>query len=222
MMRAARRANLRFCAVAEAGFDPKVIGTAYAAVAAEYASTFGDDLEHLDLDRRLLDTMAEHAAGVGPVLDIGCGPAQVGRYLAARNVDIIGIDLAPTMLALARNGEARIAPVAADLRALPVRSGSVSGVVAFYVLQHLPRSGLRTALLELRRVLERGGMVLVAVHAGAGEFRPAADITATLYTAAEVEAHLAGASFVVEATHNRGPLPHERQGDRIYVVARAA
>ena len=204
------------------GFDPRVIGAAYAAIADEYAATFGDDLEHLDLDRRLLDTMAEHASGVGHVLDIGCGPAQVGRYLTARNVDVIGIDLAAAMLTVARDREPRIAPVAADLRALPVRSESVAGIVAFYVLQHLPRSDLRTAIREQRRVLRRGGLLLVAVHAGTGEFQPAPGITATRYTADELAAHLADTSFVVESIHDRRPLPHELQGDRIYVIARSA
>lgn len=205
----------------EPGFDPQVIRAAYAAVADEYLTTFGDDLAHLDLDRRLLDTLAEYAASTGRVLDIGCGPAHIGRYLAARGVEVIGVDLTPAMLAAATREAARLALVAADLRALPVRTGSVAGITAFYVLQHLPRSALQAALDELRRVLVHDGALLVVAHEGEGEFQPAAGLTATRYTDHELAAHCDRASLRVESVHHRGPLPHEHQGDKCYVLARA-
>jgi SAM-dependent methyltransferase len=198
-----------------------VIRAAYDAFASEYLTTFGDDLAHLDLDRRLLTELAEHAAGVGRVLDIGCGPGHVGRYLCAHGVDVIGVDFAPAMLAVARQAEPRLAVVAADLRALPVRSGSVAGVVLFYVLQHLPRSELQPALRELRRALAPGGVLVAAVHGGEGEFQAAPDITATRYTERELASHLAAASLPVESVHHREPLAHEYQAPRFYVVARA-
>jgi hypothetical protein len=43
------------------GFDPRVIRAAYEVVADDYLTTFGDDLDHLPLDRRLLDrVLGEH------------------------------------------------------------------------------------------------------------------------------------------------------------------
>jgi hypothetical protein len=60
------------------------------------------------------------------------------------------------------------------------------------------------------------------VHAGTGEFQPAPQISATRYTAEEVAAHLADASFAIESIHDRRPLPHELQAARIYVIARSA
>jgi|HubBroStandDraft_4_1064222.scaffolds.fasta_scaffold17707_5 hypothetical protein len=69
--------------MAHGGFDPVVLRDAYDAVAPEYAEKFGDDLDHLPLDTELLGRLAAAADG-GLVLDIGCGPAQGGGYLAAR------------------------------------------------------------------------------------------------------------------------------------------
>jgi SAM-dependent methyltransferase len=207
--------------VSEPGFDPHVIRSAYDAFAEEYLATFGDDLAQLELDRRLLDGLAEYAIDTGRVLDIGCGPGHVSRYLTARGVDVIGVDFAPAMLALAKQAEPRLAVLTADLRALPIRSGSVAGVVVFYVLQHLPRSELQSALRELRRVLIRGGVLAIAVHAGVGEFQPAPDITGTRYSESETASHLEAASLRVESVHHREPLAHDHQSPRFYVVARA-
>jgi hypothetical protein len=69
--------------MAHGGFDPVVLRDAYDAVAPEYAEKFGNDLDHLPLDTELLARLAAAADG-GLVLDIGCGPAQGGGYLAAR------------------------------------------------------------------------------------------------------------------------------------------
>lgn len=207
--------------VTDAGFEPRVVAAAYAAVADEYLVTFGDDLDRLDLDRRLLDEVAAFAVAHGRVLDIGCGPGAISGYLAARNVEVIGIDFAPAMLAAARRRVPTRSFLSADLRHLPIPSGSVAGIVALYVLQHLPRAGLQPALSEFRRVLSLGGVLLVAVHAGEGEFRAAPDITATLYTAAELESQFAMASLRLQSVDHRPPLPHEHQGDRLYLTARA-
>ena len=93
------------------------------------------------------------------------------------------------MLAVARRRVVGLPVAAGDLRSLAVRTGSVAGIVAFYVLQHLERSALRPVLEELRRVLTPGGLLLIAAHAGDGEFMPAPEIRATRYTAAESRRH---------------------------------
>lgn len=84
-------------------FDPKAVRVAYEATAEEYSASFGDNLEQLSVDRSVLDTLASaRVIASAPVLDVGCGPAQVGSYLATRGVRAIGLDLAPRMLAVAR------------------------------------------------------------------------------------------------------------------------
>lgn len=132
----------------------------------------------------------------------GRGPGGVGRYLARRGVDVIGIDLAPAMLAIA-HGVHGITVSAADLRALPFKTESAAGVFAFCVLQHLPRSELQSGLREFRHVLASDGVLLVAVHAGGGQFEPAPGITATCYTEAELTSQLATASFRVQSVPGR-------------------
>lgn len=203
------------------GFDPQTIRTAYELAAKDYAAKFGDDLAELELDRVLLDVIADRCAGRGLVLDLGCGPAQLSEYLVERGVDCVGIDFAPAMLAVARRRMPNLPLAASDIRSLAMRTGSIAGIVVFYVLQHLPRSELCAVMEEFRRVLAPGGVLLLAVHAGEGEFQPAPEIRATRYAATELEQYCLGASLLVEAVHDRAPLEHEHQGDRLYVLARA-
>ena len=172
------------------GFDATTIRSAYGSVADEYAASFADDLTNLELDRRILNVVADHSAGAGPVLDVGCGPAEISGYLVGRQAEAVGIDFTPAMLDVARRRIPLLRVAIGDVRALPVRAGSVAGVVAFYVLQHLRRSDLPTTLREVRRVLAHDGLFVAAFHEGDGEFQ-VGSVTATRYRADEFSERLA-------------------------------
>jgi SAM-dependent methyltransferase len=211
-------------------FDPEKVRRTYDTVAEEYAAMFGDDLERLPFDRQFLDDFASQLSGDGPVVDVGCGPGQVGAYIADhRGVQVIGVDLAPRTLQVARRRHRLAAVVAADLRRLPLRSGSCAGLVAFYALPFLPRDHLVRALGELRRVLAPGGMLGLATHLGRGEIYGSDQwlghrlepIGVTLFEERELDEALASGGFRTEETRHRDPLPHEHQGPRIYVLATA-
>jgi 2-polyprenyl-3-methyl-5-hydroxy-6-metoxy-1,4-benzoquinol methylase len=44
------------------------------------------------------------------VLDAGCGTGRVGRELARRGIDVVGVDIDPEMLDTARGAWLRLAP----------------------------------------------------------------------------------------------------------------
>src|SRR6266702_2232232 len=99
-------------------------------MAADYAQRYGAELREPDSDTAFLgDALTDLPDG--PVLDLGCGPAQVSGYPADPGRTAIGIDMAPGMLAAA----ARLVPgarlLAADLLALPLRPASCAGGVVF-------------------------------------------------------------------------------------------
>jgi SAM-dependent methyltransferase len=106
------------------------IATTYDAVADDYADKFSDELDGKPFDRELLDQLARGVAGRGPVVDLGCGPGQIGAYLAASGCDVIGVDLAPGMIRSAREQHPDLRFELGDLRALPLADDSWAGCCA--------------------------------------------------------------------------------------------
>lgn len=121
-------------------------------------------------------TMATRLDGLvpgGPILDLGCGPG-VSTFELTRHLPkacVVGLDLAPRMLAEARRRRrdtglrrARLSWLLADARRLPVASGSVAACTGHSFLYLV--GDRRAVLAEIRRVLAPGGrLVLMEPHA---------------------------------------------------------
>ena len=65
--------------------------TSYDRIADEYARQIYGELAGKPLDRAILDRFAERLRGRGVVCDMGCGPGQIGRYLADRGLRVVGV-----------------------------------------------------------------------------------------------------------------------------------
>lgn len=196
----------------------------YDAVAEPYAATLAAELDGKPFDRDLLDRLAERLTA-GVVADVGCGPGHVGRYLAERDVEVVGVDLSTGMLEAARRLNPGMRLARMDVLALGVRDGAWAGAVAFYSLIHLEPDDLRRALTELRRAIRPDGVLCLALHGGAGRastddwFGRGVHIEATLWSLAAVRAAVAAAGFAIEEALNRPPYAHEHPTDRLYLTA---
>jgi len=199
------------------------------------AKIYGE-LAHKPLDRALLDDFATrmrtaHAAGApgdgAPVLDIGCGPGHVARYLRDRGVDVTGLDLTDGMLAHARRLNPDIPFVQGDMTALADPDGSWAGILAFYSLIHVPRSEMVDALRGLKRVLRDGAPLFLAFHLGDEDLHVEdlwghkVSLDFFLYGSEEMSRHLVAAGFEVERITERDPYPDvEYPSRRSYILAR--
>jgi SAM-dependent methyltransferase len=97
------------------------------------------------------------------ILDAGCGSGPLSAALRDRGAAVTGLDASAGMLALARR---RLGPgadlIQADLGGpLPFGDGAFDDVVAALVLHYL--EDWTAPLAELRRVLQPGGRLIVAV-----------------------------------------------------------
>ena len=103
----------------------------------------------------------------GRALDFGCGVGRLTQALAARFEQVDGVDIAPSMIALAdrldrTGGRCRYhLNAAADLAIFG--DGSFDLVCSLLVLQHVQADYARAYLREFLRVLRPGGVLLVGV-----------------------------------------------------------
>lgn len=85
------------------------------------------------------------------VLEVGCGQGHLTRALAARGIDIIGIDANPQAAEVAGDGLVRHMTA----EALDFPDASFDFIVSVHAIEHIPP--LEQALAEMTRVLRPGG-----------------------------------------------------------------
>ncbi|GAA2087532.1 hypothetical protein GCM10009780_28970 [Actinomadura alba] len=131
----------------------------FATRAATWDTKFGDDMPAY--------TAAVDEAGIpvgAAVIDVGCG---TGRALPALRSAVgptgvvIGLDLTPQMLAVAKAGgrAQHAALLVGDARHLPLGDASVHTVFTAGLVNHLPHIG--EGLAELARVARPGGRLVI-------------------------------------------------------------
>ncbi|MBK8470202.1 MAG: DUF480 domain-containing protein [Candidatus Phosphoribacter sp.] len=206
--------------------DARVVA-AYDSVATAYALEFGEELAAKPFDAWLLCRVAE-LAGIDPVVDVGCGPGQVARFLTDAGATVTGVDLSPGMIAQARLGHPEVTFEVGDLRALmrPRLAPAWGAITAWYAVVHLAESELPSAMAGLARVLRPGGWLALATHIGAAVHHVEAlldesvDLDFVLHDPTAVRAAIESAGLTVLEWYVRGPLAGvEPDTERLYVLA---
>ncbi|MGW3141177.1 class I SAM-dependent methyltransferase [Streptomyces sp. NPDC001139] len=206
--------------------DNTSIRDSYDTVADVYSQGFTADLACKPLDRAMLTAFAEQVPRGGVVADVGCGPAQVACFLADLGVPVLGLDVSPGMVKVARARRPGLDVRIGSMLDLPLGDGELAGVVAFYSLIHLQVAERPLAYAEFARVLRPGGLLLAAFHAGQevrhrdSWFDRPVSLDFFALRPDEVSAGLAAAGLVVEATLMRGPYSGEADTERAYLLAR--
>jgi len=130
----------------------------------------------LESGRQLVDRVLARAEALGlahrgnDALDVGCGPGRLSRALADRYLRVVGVDIAPAMIDLARtltglDDRCTFKLIdEPDLRAWP--DDRFDLVLSAYVVQHLPFWLASSYLTEMVRVTRPGGTLVVQFHGG--------------------------------------------------------
>lgn len=112
---------------------------------------------------------AERGLEGGPasVLEVGIGPGYTVSRLSGGGRRVVGVDLSPRMLSLARAqlaaDQVRASLARANLLELPFRTGRFDAVVGTFVVDLLSDQELPVALGELTRVLSPGGRLVLGL-----------------------------------------------------------
>jgi ubiquinone/menaquinone biosynthesis C-methylase UbiE len=200
----------------------------YDQIAEEYARRIFNELDSKPLDRQLLHRLAASVSGRGAVCDMGCGPGHVARCLCDAGAEVFGIDLSPQMVEQARKLNPDISFREGNMLALELRDAELSGIAAFYAIVNIPIDSLLIVFQEMCRVLEPGGLLLLAFHIGDEILRPeelwGMPISIEFFhlQPAVIQRLLSEAGFEIEEMIEREPYEPEveYQSRRAYIFAR--
>jgi len=204
------------------------IRESYDRLADEYVRRLVNELQQKPLDRELLSRFASEIANLGEVCDMGCGPGHIARYLRDRGAMVFGLDLSPQMLEQARQLYPDIRFCEGNMMALDLPTDSLAGIVAFYAIVNIPMKLVAVVFREMHRVLEPGGLLLLAFHTGDEMLflpelwgRPIS-MEWYLFPTLEIRRSLETAQFVIKEVIERGPYAPEveAQTNRAYILAR--
>jgi SAM-dependent methyltransferase len=197
--------------------------SSYDAVAPRYETEFLEELRAKPRDRQLLAAFAE--AADDPIVEVGCGPGQIGAFVREQGRRVFGLDLSPEMT---RHAIGRLdGALVADMRSLPFASTRLGGLIAFYSLIHVRRPELGRTLQEFRRVLRPGGRLLFSAHEGRGEIEQdrfldePVPFVATLFELDELVDATTASGLDVTVAERRSPYASEHTV-RLYIEATRA
>lgn len=204
------------------------IRESYDRLADEYAHRIFNELQRKPFDRELLDRFAAKIRGRGEVCDMGCGPGQVARYLRDADTTVFGLDLSPRMLEQARRFSPDISFREGNMMSLDLPDGTLAGIAAFYAIVNIPKKLLPSVFLEMQRVLQQGGLLLLAFHSGDEILHEdelygrSISMDFFLFPPQVIRRYVEAAGFAIEEIIERDPYPPdvEYQSRRAYIVAR--
>ena len=112
--------------------------------------------------------------GAKSVLDAGCGTGRVGRELARRGLDVVGVDIDPGMLATARAKAPELDWRLDDLGTVELGRGFEAIVMAGNVMIFLAPGAEAGVVANMAHHLQPGGWLIagfqkVALSAGWGD-----------------------------------------------------
>lgn len=139
---------------------------AYDKTAKKYSEQYFNDLT----DAPLFDEFLSLIAKGSKVLDIGCGPGNVTKYIADKGYVVEGIDLSSQMIKIARLNVPNLNFMVMDMRKLLYPPESFDGLLVSYSLIHVPSVDINNTITGFYRVLKPGGLLQILVQKGKKDF----------------------------------------------------
>ncbi len=191
------------------------VAAAYDSRADEYVERLGSVEQMAAQDRATITSWRDGTAG--RILDAGCGPGHWSDLLSVGGRrQVVGVDASARFAASARRRFPHVGFLVADLAALPVATGSVDGILAWFSIIHTAPADVPEILREFARVLVPGRSLLLGFFDGdAGAPFDHAVTTAHYWSAEALGELLTRHEFVVERAAARHDPGVRRQGDLV-------
>lgn len=132
------------------------------------ASSYQDNTLKIEPEVKMADFLSHLTPGA-TILDLGCGPGRDAAYFVSKNYRVIGIDISPQMIALAKKSVPQASFIISDIESLNLKNNSVDAIWASASLLHVSKQAMPGVLDSLYRTLKPGGILYVSMKKGSGE-----------------------------------------------------
>ena len=202
------------------------VRSAYDTVAEPYATALPDTSFEAPLDMAMIDDFCARLLAVpGPkVIDAGCGAGRLSAYLSNAGLDVIGVDLSPGMVRVARRSHPGLVFEVGQLTDLPAADAAADGILAWYSIIHSAPAELPAIAREFWRVLRPGGLALIAFQAGSGHraleraYGHDVELRAELHSPDDIVLRFTEQGFVLEAQLVRAARSTEKHPQAMLLV----
>ena len=137
------------------------------------AEQYWDKFNGFKLYQPSYDWFCEHLPNDLPqgqidLLEIACGPGNVSQYLLDKNpaINILGIDLAPNMVALAKQHNPTVNYSVLDCRQILTLEKSFNAIMCGFCIPYLSWQDSQSLIQDMATMLQPGGLLYLSTTAG--------------------------------------------------------
>ena len=133
------------------------------------ALQYQDKFMNLDLYNNTYDFICNSISKDNArVLEVGCGPGNITRYLLSKRPDfkIIGIDIAPNMIDLARKNNPTAVFEIMDIRLMNELETKYDGIICGFCLPYLSEADSAKLISDSYNLLNENGMIYLSFVEG--------------------------------------------------------
>lgn len=133
------------------------------------ASLYQNKFMNLDLYNETYDFICNLITNdKAKVLEIGCGPGNITKYLLSKRPDfvILGIDVAPNMIKLARRNNPTASFAVMDSRQINQIKTKYDGVVCGFCLPYLSQTDSVKLITDCYNLLDENGLIYLSFVEG--------------------------------------------------------
>ncbi|WP_243389526.1 class I SAM-dependent methyltransferase [Flavobacterium cyanobacteriorum] len=102
------------------------------------------------------------------ILELGCGPGNISKYLLnkRKDFDLLGIDVAPNMIELAKINNPNGQFLQMDIRNINEIKGKFDGIISGFVLPYISHLDSNKFLNDCYELLNEGGLLYLSFVEG--------------------------------------------------------
>ena len=198
---------------------------AFNKTAQKYHDSFKNELDQKSYDKLLLDKFSNMLEPKSLVCDAGCGPSgHIGKYLHKKGHSIIGIDISPSCVDLAKSYNPEIDFKVMDIMNTSFENNFFDGIISFYSIIYTPKRFINKIFSEFNRILKIGGNLLVVVKKGTFEgiiddnWYEGNKVYFSHFLEEEINTYFNDNNFEIDLLETRAPYEFEINVDRIYAI----